>query len=56
MESKKNGYNWTYSQNRSRVTYIKIKFIVTRRESKMGKDKLGDWDWHMQATIYKIDN
>ena len=20
-----------------------------------GRDKLGIWDWHMQATMYKID-
>ena len=21
-----------------------------------GSDKLGDWDWHIHTTIYKIDN
>ena len=21
-----------------------------------GRDKLGDWDWHIHTTIYKIDN
>ena len=21
-----------------------------------GEDRLGDWDWHIHSTIYKIDN
>ena len=21
-----------------------------------GRDKLGDWDWHIHTTIYKTDN
>ena len=23
---------------------------------KGGRDKLGDWDWHIPTTIYKIDD
>ena len=23
---------------------------------RVGRDKLGDWDWHVHTTIYKIDN
>ena len=23
---------------------------------KGGRDKLGDWNWHIQTSIYKIDN
>ena len=25
-------------------------------EGKGGRDKLGDWDWHMHAASYKIGN
>ena len=24
--------------------------------SHSGRDKLGDWDWHIFSTTYKIDN
>ena len=45
----------TYLQNRNRVTDVENKFMVTKGE-RGGRDKLGDWDWHMHTIIYKIDN
>ena len=48
------GYKWTYLQNRNRVTDVESKLMVTR--GKVGRDKLGDWDWHIHYYIYKIDN
>ena len=54
----KKWYRWTYLQNRNRVTDV----LVYRKQSygyqggKRGKDKLGDWDWHIHTTIYKTDN
>ena len=26
------------------------------QRGKGGKDKLGDWDWHLHTTVYRIDN
>ena len=26
------------------------------KEKRVGRDKLGDWDWHIHTTIYKMDN
>ena len=48
-------YKQTYLQNRSRVTDVENKLIVTKGEGEE-RDKLGDWDWHIHATIYKTDN
>ena len=28
--------------------------MVTKGESR-GKDKLGDWDWHIHTAMYKTD-
>ena len=50
----KKRYKWTYLQNRNRVKDVENKLMVTR--GKWGKDKLGDWDWHIHTSIYKIDN
>ena len=47
----KKWYKWTYLQNRNRVTGVENKLMVTK-----GGDKLGDWDWHIHTTVYKIDN
>ena len=33
----------------------KNKVMVTGGKGE-GRDKLGDWDGHIQTTIYKIDN
>ena len=52
VESKKKWYKWTYLQNRN--TIVK-KLTVTEGEKK-GRDKLGDWDWHIHTIIYNIDN
>ena len=43
MWNLKKWYQWTYLQNRNRVTDIKNKLVVTERVSG-GRDKLGDWD------------
>ena len=45
----------TYLQNRNGVTDVENKLMVTKGE-KGGRNKLGDWDWHIHTTIYKIDN
>ena len=46
---------WTYLQNQNRVIEVENKLMVTRM-GKWGRDKLRDLDWHIHATIYKIDN
>ena len=48
MWNLKKGYKWTYLQNRSRVTDVENKLMVTRGWG--GRDKLADWDW--QYTHY----
>ena len=35
------------------LTY-KTESKVTRENSGYGRDKLGDWDWHIHTTLYKI--
>ena len=47
-------HKWTHLQNRNRLTDIENKHSYQR--GKVGRDKLGDWDWHIHTTIYKIDN
>ena len=54
MWNLKKGYKWTYLQNRNRFTDVENKPTVI--EGKGGRDKLGDWDWHIHTTIHKIDN
>ena len=54
MWNLKKGYQWTYLQNRNRVTYVENKLMVTG--CKGGRDKLEDWDWHIHTTIYKTDD
>ena len=49
----KKWFKWTYLQNRNRVTDVENQLVVGR---KVGRDKLGDWSWHIHTTIYKIDN
>ena len=53
MWNLKIGYKWIYLQNRSRVTDVENNLMVTRG---WGVDKLGDCDWHIYTTMYKIDN
>ena len=56
MWNLKNGTNEpVYLQNKNWVknsTNVENKFIVSKR----GKDKLGDWDWHIHNTVYKKGN
>ena len=51
VESKTNGYKWTY---RNRFIDLENKFIVTRQEGWQGRDRLGVWDWHVHTSIFKI--
>ena len=51
MYNLKKWYKWTYLQNRSWVTDVENK-----SGGNGGRDKLGDWDWHIYTTVYKIDN
>ena len=46
-------YQWVYLQSRNRET------DVENGHMDMGEgrgDELGDWDWHIYTTIYKIDD
>ena len=51
----KKWYKRTYLQSRNRVTDVE-KILWLPRGKGTGRDKLGDWDWHIHTTIYKIDN
>ena len=55
MWNLKKGYKWTYLQNTNSHSG-ENKLMVTKGEKGGGRDKLGDWDWHIHTTIYKIDN
>ena len=33
-----------------------LRIFVKNGGGKEGRDKLGDWDWHIHTTIYKIDS
>ena len=55
MWNLKKWYKRTYLQDRNRVTDVENKLMVTKRE-RGGRDTLGDWDWHVHTTIYKLDN
>ena len=46
-------------QNRNSITDVENKLMVTGGEGRWGgegRDKLGDWDWHIHITVYKVDN
>ena len=48
-------YRWTCLQGRNKDTDVEKKHM----DSKGGKgewDELGDWDWHIYTSMYKIDN
>ena len=49
-------YKWTYLQNRNRVIDVENKLMVTGGKVVVGRDKLGDCDWHIYTIIYKIGN
>ena len=48
-------YRWTYLQSRNRDTDVENKRMDTK-EGRGQWDELGDWDWHIYTTMYKIDN
>ena len=56
QQQKKKQYEWTYLQNRNKVTDVENKCMITRGKEKERRDKLGNGDWHIHNTIYKIDN
>ena len=43
----KKEYKWSYLQNRNRVTDVESKLRLPG--CKWGRDKLGDWDWHIHT-------
>ena len=47
---------WTYLQNRNRLTDLENEFTVTRREVWAGRDRLKVWDWYIHTAIFKIYN
>ena len=48
MESKKKKYKWTYLQNKSRLTDIENKLIVTKGERK------GGINWEFGINRYRL--
>ena len=46
----KKGYKWTYLQTTGRVTGVENK----PGAGGVGRDKLGDWNWHLHTAVYKI--
>ena len=56
MWNLKKWYEWTYLQDRNRLTDIENKLMDTKGERGRGRDKLGVWDEQIYTTIYKIDN
>ena len=48
-------YKWTCLQNRNRVTDVGNK-PYGYLGGKGRRDRLGDQDWHIHTTIYKINN
>ena len=48
IESKNKKYKWIYLQNRNGLTNFESKPMVT--EGKLGKDKIGVWDFHIHTT------
>ena len=53
MESKKHTYS-TYLQNRSRITDVENKHMITRGKAGMEEDKLGEWDWYVVQSLSHI--
>ena len=48
-------YRCTYLQSRNIDTDVDDKLMDTKR-GREGWDELGDWDWNIYTTMYKIDN
>ena len=44
-----------YLQNRNK-SYRCRKQIYGEDGARQGRDKLGEWDWHMHTATYRIDN
>ena len=54
MWNLKKGYQWTYLQNRNRLTDFANKLVVTKEDRWQGRDRLGVWDWHMYTEVYRM--
>ena len=54
VESKK-WYNWTYLQNRNRLTELENELMVTMGSTEE-RNRMGVWDWHVHTVIFKTDN
>ena len=53
MCNQKERYKWTSLQKRNRVTDRENTSMVTRKGT-MGRNELGDWDWHIHTTVYNV--
>ena len=47
-------YKWSYLRSGNTDTDVENKCMDTKGEGEW--DELGDWDWHIYTTMYKIDN
>ena len=54
LKKKKKRYKWTYLQNRNRITDIEQTYGFQGEKGR--RNKLGNSDWHIVTTIYKIDD
>ena len=45
-----------YGRKKPEFKDFETKHMVTKGEMWGRRDKLGDWDWHIHTTIYKISN
>ena len=48
-------YRWSYLQSRNIYAYVENKQMDTKGERE-GWEESGDWDWHINTTMYKTDN
>ena len=44
---------WNFTESQQQLRKMTLRSI---KAGTRGADKLGDWDWHIHTTIYKIDN
>ena len=48
-------YHTKWSKRNTDIIWYHF-YVESKAEILTGRDKLGDWDWHINTTIYKIDN
>ena len=56
MWTVRKGYKWTYLQNEILIELQMQKINLQLLGGLGGREKLGDWDWHIHMTVYKIYN